>query len=266
MIVGRTAETIMYNYDGPVHLVSEVDGVRVLSGSSHEMIQKVPSVVQKIFRINSIDPAAYLLEASKQFQKKSHKADSYIDLVKDKLDSAIRTCIDGASHEFDFATQKILVRVRVTLMIVLHAHDFHSNENQGCAILPSFSGCQVRQRLQQDDGCGVLRPNVQDFESLERSEASRSGHSVNVHAVSFLKYLYFACLKSLSANHPVKVLTLVEPNEPPCKAGSWISLTCRFYTSCLQISVYDKSLSLADLTFLRVKCCWTGWWRGDIIT
>ncbi|XP_011699104.1 PREDICTED: vacuolar protein sorting-associated protein 16 homolog [Wasmannia auropunctata] len=110
MVVGRTADTIVYNYDGPVHLVTEIDGVRVLSSSSHEMIQKVPNVVQRIFRINSTDPASYLLEASKQFQKKSHKADSYIDLVKDKLDSAIKACIDGASHEFDFETQKILMR------------------------------------------------------------------------------------------------------------------------------------------------------------
>ncbi|XP_029034323.1 vacuolar protein sorting-associated protein 16 homolog [Osmia bicornis bicornis] len=110
MVVGRTAEVIMYTYDGPVHLVTEIDGVRVLSGSSHEMIQKVPSVVQKIFGINSTDPASYLLEASKQFQKKSHKADSYIDLVKDKLDVAVKACIDGAGHEFHFETQKLLMR------------------------------------------------------------------------------------------------------------------------------------------------------------
>ncbi|OAD57104.1 Vacuolar protein sorting-associated protein 16 like protein [Eufriesea mexicana] len=110
MVIGRTAKTIIYTYDGPVHLITEIDSVRVLSSSSHEMIQKVPNVVQKIFRINSTDPASYLLEASKQFQKKSHKADSYIDLVKDKLDAAIKACIDGASHEFDFETQKLLMR------------------------------------------------------------------------------------------------------------------------------------------------------------
>ncbi|CAK9821167.1 Vacuolar protein sorting-associated protein 16 homolog [Anthophora plagiata] len=110
MVVGRTAETIVYTYDGPVHLITEIDGVRVLSATSHEMIQKVPNVVQKIFRINSTDPASYLLEASKQFQKKSHKADSYIDLVKHKLDEAIKACIDGASHEFHFGTQKLLMR------------------------------------------------------------------------------------------------------------------------------------------------------------
>ncbi|XP_033327025.1 vacuolar protein sorting 16 [Megalopta genalis] len=110
IVIGLTAETIVYTYDSTVHLITEIDGVRVLSATSHEMIQKVPDVVQKIFRINSTDPASYLLEASKQFQKKSHKADSYIDLVKDKLDATIRACIDGAGHEFDFNTQKLLMR------------------------------------------------------------------------------------------------------------------------------------------------------------
>ena len=42
-------------------------GVRVLSSLSLEMIQKVPLVVQQIFRINSTDPGSYLLEDSKQF-------------------------------------------------------------------------------------------------------------------------------------------------------------------------------------------------------
>ena len=133
MVIGRTAETIIYTYDGPVHLVTEIDGVRVISSSSHEMIQKVPSVVQKIFRINSIDPASYLLEASKQFQRKSHKADSYIDLVKHKLDAAIKACIDAASHEFDFETQKLLMRVRFQTLIFrcydsYKEHKYHTRE------------------------------------------------------------------------------------------------------------------------------------------
>ena len=113
MIVGcfKGGEIISYSYDGPIHLITEIDCIRVLSAYSHEMIQKVPNVVQKIFRINSTDAASYLLEASKQFQKKSHKADSYIDLVKDKLDVAVTDCINAASREFDFQTQKLLMRV-----------------------------------------------------------------------------------------------------------------------------------------------------------
>lgn len=119
MVLSRTGETMLYTYDGPVHLVPEIDSLRILSSSSHEMIQKVPEVVQKIFRINSTDAASYLLEASKQFQKKSHKADSYIDLVKDKLEIAVKDCINAASHEFDFDTQKLLMRVNLSI-----AHKF----------------------------------------------------------------------------------------------------------------------------------------------
>lgn len=67
-MVGRHGEKITYPYDGSVHLVPEIDGIRVLSTFQHELIQKVPDVVQKIFRINSTDPGSFLLEASKQFQ------------------------------------------------------------------------------------------------------------------------------------------------------------------------------------------------------
>jgi hypothetical protein len=68
LVIGRQADHINYAYDSAIRLVPEMDGVRVLSTLTHEMIQKVPLVVQQIFRINSTDPGSYLLEASKQFQ------------------------------------------------------------------------------------------------------------------------------------------------------------------------------------------------------
>jgi hypothetical protein len=68
LVIGRQGDHINYGYDSSIRLVPEMDGVRVLSTYSHEMIQKVPLVVQQIFRINSTDPGSYLLEASKQFQ------------------------------------------------------------------------------------------------------------------------------------------------------------------------------------------------------
>lgn len=68
LLIGRQADHINYGYDSAIRLVPEMDGVRVISTLSHEMIQKVPLVVQQIFRINSTDPGSYLLEASKQFQ------------------------------------------------------------------------------------------------------------------------------------------------------------------------------------------------------
>lgn len=67
-IYGFNGTTITYPYDGPFHLISEIDCVRIISEMTHELIQKVPDVVEKIFRINSTAPGSYLVEASKQFQ------------------------------------------------------------------------------------------------------------------------------------------------------------------------------------------------------
>nr|CAD7587886.1 unnamed protein product [Timema genevievae] len=110
LVVNRQGEFINYGYDSPVHLLPEMDGVRVLSAFTHEMIQKVPLVVQQIFRINSTEPGSYLLEASKQFQKRSHRSDEYIRLVKDQLNVAVRQCIEAAGYEFDPSNQMMLIR------------------------------------------------------------------------------------------------------------------------------------------------------------
>ncbi|XP_049939915.1 vacuolar protein sorting-associated protein 16 homolog isoform X2 [Schistocerca serialis cubense] len=114
LLFGRQGDSTKYGYDSGVYLVPEMDGVRVLSLFSHEMIQKVPVVVQEIFRINSNDPGSYLFEASKQFQKGSHRADEYIRIVKDKLEEAVKNCIEAAGYEFDTDTQKMLIRVKQT--------------------------------------------------------------------------------------------------------------------------------------------------------
>ncbi|XP_066993326.2 vacuolar protein sorting-associated protein 16 homolog isoform X1 [Anabrus simplex] len=110
LLVGREGDYINYSYDSTIYLVPEMDGVRVLSAFTHEMIQKVPVVVQQIFRINSTQPGSYLLEASRQFQKQSHRADEYIRLVKDQLDVAVKHCIEAAGYEFDTEIQKSLIQ------------------------------------------------------------------------------------------------------------------------------------------------------------
>ncbi|XP_041968252.1 vacuolar protein sorting-associated protein 16 homolog isoform X2 [Aricia agestis] len=109
-IYGFNGSYETYVYDGPFHIISEMDCVRVISEQSHELIQKVPVVVEKIFRINSTAPGSYLVEASKQFQKRSHRADEYIRLVKPDLPSAVRDCIDAAAFEFNTDLQKMLIR------------------------------------------------------------------------------------------------------------------------------------------------------------
>lgn len=71
-VIGCLEDSLSYVYDYPVFLVSEIDCVRLLSPESHHIIQCVPEVVQEMFKINSLSPGSYLLEASKQFQVTIH--------------------------------------------------------------------------------------------------------------------------------------------------------------------------------------------------
>lgn len=57
-----------YDYP-PFHFVQEIDGVRILSPSKHELLQKVPETLEEIFRIGANGPAAMLYEASMSFYK-----------------------------------------------------------------------------------------------------------------------------------------------------------------------------------------------------
>ncbi|XP_057651566.1 vacuolar protein sorting-associated protein 16 homolog [Diorhabda carinulata] len=110
LIVGKHGNKVAHFYDSSVFLVPEIDGIRIISNTHHELLQKVPEVVQKIFRINSTEPGSFLLEASKQFQKGSHKANEYICLVKNDLETAVNQCIEAVGYEFDTDIQKTLIR------------------------------------------------------------------------------------------------------------------------------------------------------------
>lgn len=67
-VVGLEDENISYTYEDSVFCIQEIDCIRVISSYSMEIIQKVPSDVRDIFKINSTSPSSYLVEASKQFQ------------------------------------------------------------------------------------------------------------------------------------------------------------------------------------------------------
>ncbi|XKL65071.1 hypothetical protein PGB90_005157 [Kerria lacca] len=110
IIIGRNEDSLSYVYDMPVKLIPEIDCVRVISTYNTEIIQPVPKVILETYRLNSTSPGSYLLEASKQFTKKNHRANEYIHLVKKELFSAINQCIEASSHELNTENQKMLIR------------------------------------------------------------------------------------------------------------------------------------------------------------
>lgn len=74
-LVGPNGAATEYFYNSFVHLLPDVDGLRVLSNDVCEFVQKVPEASEEVFRLGSTSPGSVLLDAVEQLEKKSPKAD-----------------------------------------------------------------------------------------------------------------------------------------------------------------------------------------------
>uniref|UniRef100_A0A3B4TJL1 Vacuolar protein sorting-associated protein 16 homolog n=1 Tax=Seriola dumerili TaxID=41447 RepID=A0A3B4TJL1_SERDU len=112
LVAGVCSDTIQFPIEDPCVLVGELDGVRIISSTNQELLQEVPLVCQDIFKIASMAPGALLLEAHREYEKSSQKADEYLREIKEQsmLGEAVRQCVEAAGHEYDTNTQKSLLR------------------------------------------------------------------------------------------------------------------------------------------------------------
>lgn len=110
MVVNVAGDSNCYTYDSAVFLFPEMDGVRVLSSSCHEIIQRVPHCVHNIFSINSQAPSSWLFEAHKKFVERNYQSNEYLCQSRENLPEAVDECIEAAGFEFDTDTQKSLIK------------------------------------------------------------------------------------------------------------------------------------------------------------
>ncbi|CAO1620419.1 unnamed protein product [Parajaminaea phylloscopi] len=111
VMVGPFGESLQYEYNTSVRLVSEPDGVRIIGAQRHEFVQKVADSTVAVFRPASSDPAALLFDASDSFSQRSPaKADESLRTIRAQLPQAVDTCIDAASHEWEVIWQRRLLK------------------------------------------------------------------------------------------------------------------------------------------------------------
>lgn len=135
LMIGPFGDSLPYPYAGPIHLISELDGLRIVSADRLEFLQKVPGgclpdgsrmrfcpylidttlsfsaeCSSQIFLPGSSHAAAILFESSEQFSKKSAKADEGIRAIKADLAMAVDTCLAAASYEWKAGWQQRLLR------------------------------------------------------------------------------------------------------------------------------------------------------------
>ncbi|CAH3134156.1 unnamed protein product, partial [Porites lobata] len=68
------------------------------------------AAVEQVFKIGSMEPGAMLFDASKEFEKKSARAEEYIRMIKERLPEAVQQCIHAAAGEHEPAIQRGLLR------------------------------------------------------------------------------------------------------------------------------------------------------------
>jgi len=110
LVFSPTKDNFTLILDSGGYISPEIDGLRIITNTGHEFLQRVPAANQEIFRIGSMAPGAILMEASREFQKRSHRAEEYIRLVKDQLELAVSQCIEAAGNEWQPSVQKMLLR------------------------------------------------------------------------------------------------------------------------------------------------------------
>ncbi|SMY21189.1 unnamed protein product [Zymoseptoria tritici ST99CH_1A5] len=110
-LVGPNGAAAEYpDYESFVHLLPDIDGIRVLTNERCEFLQKVPDTTEEVFRPGSDKPPAVLLDALDQLNKKSPKADDNIQMIRANLDEAVDACVRAAGQEYSIHWQKQLLK------------------------------------------------------------------------------------------------------------------------------------------------------------
>ena len=120
LIVSPSGDSMVRDYDcEQIHLVQEVDGVRVVvlasdgsPSSSDELLRAIPNSTMSIFRPGSVEPGAMLTDAFDALGERDPRCDAAMKELceRELLEEAVETCINAAKFERDTKQQMQLIR------------------------------------------------------------------------------------------------------------------------------------------------------------
>lgn len=99
-----------YMYSDPVHLIGEVDGVRIVSSHICDFVSKVGPATSAVFTPGSASPAAILFDAYEHFERRSARAYEHIRSIRAELVGAVDTCVEAAGREMEVYWQRRLLK------------------------------------------------------------------------------------------------------------------------------------------------------------
>jgi len=95
-------------FEEPLGLCTELDGLRIINSESLQFLQKVPSSTLEIFSVGSTSNAANLFDAYQAFVAGEAKSMQLIKTIRQS--NAVEECLKAALHEFDAEEQKRLLK------------------------------------------------------------------------------------------------------------------------------------------------------------
>ncbi|CCJ28605.1 unnamed protein product [Pneumocystis jirovecii] len=110
LMIGPFGGFLSFPYNGPALLISEIDGVRIITSDKCEFLQKVPDDLKNVYKTEENSYGAILLKSIQYFDQESSKIDENIQSIKPYLAEAVDQCIKAAGYEFDPFWQKRLLK------------------------------------------------------------------------------------------------------------------------------------------------------------
>jgi vacuolar protein sorting-associated protein 16 len=145
--IGTTSGSI-----SPPSMVTEVDGVRLITKHGHYLIRRIPDPLVSVLEIGSTSPAALLYDARRLYESGDARATAeLLDIVQSgNLVNAVQTCIEAAATELQPAKQVILMRAASYGRAFLALQDGNtatSSHHHSTVIIDGKRALRVAQKL-----------------------------------------------------------------------------------------------------------------------
>uniref|UniRef100_A0AA85KCQ8 Vacuolar protein sorting-associated protein 16 homolog n=1 Tax=Trichobilharzia regenti TaxID=157069 RepID=A0AA85KCQ8_TRIRE len=154
-IVGVQSDIYEAFYADDIFLSQEIDGIRIITPTSHELLQRVPSALESLGRIGASCPATWLVSAYKSLKANCGRTNDYLLPIKqtNQMIDAISHCIEAACHAtVDYACQQELLESahlgRILLLAMFNTTDTTATTTSGTtATTPD--NCSVEAKVKE---------------------------------------------------------------------------------------------------------------------
>ncbi|KIY95564.1 Vacuolar protein sorting-associated protein 16 [Monoraphidium neglectum] len=110
LLAGPYGDWLRLPASGPMALVSEVDGLRVVTEATHMLLRRVAEPLLQVYRPGSTAAAATLWDARDLYDSGSARADRLLREIQPQLQEAVEACIEAAGLELNVPRQRALMR------------------------------------------------------------------------------------------------------------------------------------------------------------